>query len=112
MAKERKEELLVRLADSLVPRLSAECAQVTNRNLRAERDEVGAQHQALLGKYKKKEKELAGLQARNSQVHSLHEARQTEQRHVEMDVGHLQQANSDLVRATTGSRICLIGGGP
>jgi len=81
MAKERKEELLV-----------------TNRNLRAERDEVGAQHQALLTKYKKKEKELAGLQARNSQVHTLHEARQTEQRHIEMDVGHLQQANSDLVQ--------------
>ena len=76
-------------------------AQVTNRNLRAERDQVGAQHQALLNKYKKKEKELAGLQARNSQVHTLHEARQTEQRHIEMDVGHLQQANSDLVHTAS-----------
>eukprot|EP00658_Telonema_sp_P-2_P021810 TRINITY_DN18693_c0_g1_i4.p1 TRINITY_DN18693_c0_g1~~TRINITY_DN18693_c0_g1_i4.p1 ORF type:complete len:452 (-),score=170.50 TRINITY_DN18693_c0_g1_i4:340-1695(-) len=80
MSKERKEELIV-----------------TNRNLRAERDELKHKHEALAGQLKQKEADLKATETRNADMYKDCSQKLQTQRYIQMDFDHLKQANMELV---------------
>lgn len=81
MAKERKEELLV-----------------TNRNLRAERDELTHKYEGLLAQHRRVEQELKSLEARNADIHHDCDRKLAHHRERQSEFDHLREANSDLVK--------------